>query len=202
MFKFAENLLNNLDQTTQSTVQNVRKSQTDSFNVKASKHSKNKSFTTNHVQNITDINKPTTSISASNSSANMNTFKQVEHAKNSSPSKKKQKQDEELFENFLNSPEKVDVPSVKTSSTNSLEKAESLTEENVKFIVGDKSNKPSDNEESANLDESFEVKEESGPTEAAGEGGENVKNYKNEIVSLNEEIKSLMRQIKTSQNGN
>ncbi len=50
MFKFAENLLNNLDQTTQSTVQTAldkSKNTSDGSSSRQSKHTKNKSL--NHA---------------------------------------------------------------------------------------------------------------------------------------------------------
>jgi len=193
MFKFAENLLNNLDQTTQSTVQTVRSKENKNAKPNSSsiqsKHSKNKSLTT--AQNLHTIaNNPTTSLSASNSSVNLAANKtSPEFSKSTSPSKSsKKQQDEDLFENFLNNSEKSDVPSsVKSASTSSLNEAA------VQFTVGDKSSKPSDNEES------FEAKETAAESESTNTDS-NIK-HGQEIALLNEEIQSLMRQIKTSQNG-
>jgi len=199
MFKFAENLLNNLDQTTQSTVQTVRSKENKNAKSNSSsiqsKHSKNKSLTT--AQNLHTIaNNPTTSLSASNSSVNLASNKtSPEFSKSTSPSKSsKKQQDEDLFENFLNNSEKSDVPSsFKSASTSSLNEAA------VQFTVGDKSSKPSDNEESMNNEESFEAKEATSESESKNTDS-NIE-HGQEIALLNEEIQSLMRQIKTSQNG-
>ncbi len=198
MFKFAENLLNNLDQTTQSTVQTVRskdnKNAKSGSNNKQSKHSKNKSLTTG--QNLHTISDHTvTSLSASNSSLNLTSNKTIDEISKSvglSSKSSKKDQDEDLFENFLNNPEKPEVAlSIKSASVNS------LNEGAVQFTVGDKSGKPSDNEES--LSESIEINEDTNES--------NIRNvntsskHEKEIALLNEEIQSLMRQIKTSQNG-
>lgn len=200
MFKFAENLLNNLDQTAQSTVQTAldKNKNADSSKTKGTKqtrHSKNKSF--NHVvqsvpyeDNV--VTPKPTSISASNSSANLVAAK--------SERARKQQQDAELFEDFLNQSENLQAPAVTTSSTNSLPNAfldSSPDKQDVKFIVGS-ANKSTDQNESNSANESFEVKEtDEGLTNPSID---EVEIYKTEIVGLNEQIKDLMTQIRTSQN--
>lgn len=193
MFKFAENILNNLDQTAQTAL-NVNDKEKRKANSKVVKHSKNKSLTTNHATSIADIH-PKTSISASNSSVNLNSNSSLNLPKKNA----KLKQDEHLFENFLNSNDNVEGLVAKTSSTQSLDKSnESSNNENVEFIVGEnKSNKPSDNEGSVN--ESFEVNEILETAEDLNQDNE-LNQYKKTVESLNDEVKSLMKQIKTSQN--
>lgn len=200
MFKFAENLLNNLDQTAQSTVQTALEKNKNVDNKskgsKPSKHSKNKSF--NHVvQSVpyedSVVTPKPTSISASNSSANL-----VASGLKSERARK-EKQDAELFENFLNQSEELKAPGV-TSSTSSLPNASlesSPDKQDVKFIVGS-TNKSTDQNESNSANDSFEVKEiDEGLTNA---NIDVVEIYKTEIVGLNEQIKGLMTQIRTSQN--
>lgn len=227
MFKFAENLLNNLDQTAQTTVQTALNTENQK-NTKKNKHIKNNSFTTNHVSSISEKPKSATSISASNSSVNLTNPSNTLSSKDTSKSKHKnkpKKQDEDLFENFLNNSEKLEVPLAKTSSTASIDKAgdqgSSINEENVKFEVGSENNR-SNNSEEKSPNESFEIKE-STENLATSNKEDDPKNddetrdgydypsqdsknddelnvYKEEIEQLNEEIKSLMKQIKTSQN--
>ena len=68
MFKFAENLLNNLDQTTQSSIQTALKQKKEDEEISIpnkTKHSKNKSFTNGNSDNLLKNNFATTSLSTS-----------------------------------------------------------------------------------------------------------------------------------------
>lgn len=196
MFKFAENLLNNLDQTAQTTVQTALNEKKNTVNNNKGlqkkapkKHAKNKSLTVNQVES--DVpNLPTTSISASNSTANLTSQKTT----------KLQKQEDDLFENFLNSSDVVDT------KINTPKSDTEVSNDNVSFMIGDKSNKPSDNE---SLSGSFEVKDSVASEKSVQENdleldNEDNKNeleyYKTEIEDLKEEKVALMKQIKTTQN--
>ena len=188
MFKFAENLLNNLDQTAQSTVQTARDQTVKTKNT--TKHSKTKS--TANLTSYSDVNSPgPRSISATSSSVNLTNI-------NTGKKSKKQK-DEDLFENFLNSTEKLDVNTLKNTSTVSLDKNED-SPDNVEFAVGgNQSSKTSDNGDSEN--QSLEINENEIPDDSANTNNndEEKEMIKNEMISMQDEIKSLEKQIKSSQ---
>lgn len=120
MFKFAENLLNNLDQTTQSTVQTAREQTGNKKNElpNTSKHTKTKSTANLKSYNEASSSSSPRSISATSSSVNLTSINASKTIKD-----KKQK-DEDLFENFLNSSEKLEVSSLKNTSTASLGKSD------------------------------------------------------------------------------
>lgn len=188
MFKFAENLLNNLDQTAQSTVQTARDQTVKTKNT--TKHSKTKS--TANLTSYSDVNSPgPRSISATSSSVNLTNI-------NTGKKSKKQK-DEDLFENFLNSTEKLEVNTLKNTSTVSLDKNED-SPDNVEFAVGgNQSSKTSDNGDSEN--QSLEINENEIPDDSANTNNndEEKEMIKNEMISMQDEIKSLEKQIKSSQ---
>ena len=245
MFKFAENLLNNLDQTTQSSIQTALKQKKEDGEIlpsNKSKHSKNKSFTNSNSTNLLNNKFATTSLSASSSTNNLTSYSsksniQILAANNENMTNKtKLNKDEELI-SFLNSPEPQvsTTPLHNSNSVINLEKSEGLfleffleylfslifslesTMNEVKFIVGSgKSNRQRDTEEDKNstANESYEVKEVieqivaedfneySALANTEDNDDDEKKNLKKEIVSLNQEVQSLLKRVKNSQEGN
>lgn len=169
-FKLAENLLNNLDQQTQSSINTALHKNEDR------KKQKKPSFSLNEVNATNQIN----SQSISNIGSE---FYQNSSARTSTTSLKnlfnKPNKDEELI-NFLNNTDAKSLPLSKASSKTDLEKPEPENlEEKINFIIGSKQQETEDE-----IDKSIP------------ENSHESKFLKKEIDSLNQEIHALMTRIK------
>lgn len=170
-FKIAENLLNNLDQQTQSSINSALHKKDDRRQQKKPSLS------------MTETN-PTNSIGSQSISNFGSEFYQNSSARTSTTSLKnlfhKPNKDEELI-NFLNNNEAKSLPLSKGSSRADLEKPDAeLSEDKVDFIIGSKNAETEDE-----MDKTVPV-----------EHGQETNFLKKEIDSLNQEINSLMKRIK------
>ncbi|RNA33416.1 golgin subfamily A member 5 [Brachionus plicatilis] len=169
-FKLAENLLNNLDQQTQSSISTA-------LHKKDERKNKKK---TNLSVSETNPSNPINSQSVSNFGSE---FYQNSSTRTSTTSLKnlfnKPNKEDELI-NFLNNNDAKNLPLSKGSSRTDLEKPEpEIVEEKVNFIIGSKSNETEDEMD-----------------KTAPEQSQETKFLKKEIDSLNQEINALMKRIK------
>lgn len=230
IFKFAENILNNLDQSTQSSIQTaLNKSnanlETSTNAANQSNHTKRSSLSKSDFANRSSPTSFTTTSSGTNlvnAATNSEKFTgEFFKSKNSAaasvglakPKDAKSKEDELI--NFLNSSDLSDLAdaankSIASSSTNRFNKKQNdhpddfySVEENVKFIVGDKSSlnnssKHSENEDDLSTSENNESNDlKSQEQTTVTNQDENVAALQKEINSLNQEIKSLLKRIKS-----
>lgn len=169
-FKIAENLLNNLDQQTQTSINSALHKSDDR------KKPKKPSLPINEVNNTNQIN--------SQSVNNIGTeFYQNSSARTSTTSLKnlfnKPSKDEELI-NFLNNNDAKSLPLSKASSKTDLEKPEpEITDEKISFTIGLRQHETEDEME-----------------KPVPENSQESKFLKKEIDSLNQEIHTLMKRIK------
>ncbi|CAF0786049.1 unnamed protein product [Brachionus calyciflorus] len=174
-FKIAENLLNNLDQQTQSSINSALTKNDEK------KPSKSKSKKLPEINSSSILNSQSTSNLATNSEFYQNSSTKTSTASLRHLFNKPNKEDELI--NFLNNTDltELSAPLSQASSRVDLEKndLEPQSEtDNIKFTIGDKS-KQSETED--------EVERTVNDQES--------KFLKKEITSLNQEIKSLMKRI-------
>jgi chromosome segregation ATPase len=182
MFKFAENILNNLDQTTQSSIQTALK--------KSDDHKKNdKKYVKTTKMNASQSEANLTPTNSYNNTQNMdykNTNNKISHPnmKEWQNVTKTIDKDDELM-NFLNSDDSIQ------------------TNDAIKFEIGDsprsKRSKTPQSIETQSEGHSEEHDQDIDEITTLDSGDNKIEDYKKEIISLSKEIKSLNRRIKESE---
>lgn len=224
-FKFAENILNNLDQTTQSSIQtalvknNTNKSEHKSLKSKSQVnkfHNNDSSSDSNEIASKALISSHSTASLKTNNTTSSSSAYQLNTAggfkslsSNNSTSNlwhpPKSAKEDELID-FLNSNDMSDLSEPMLNSKASLEIADpnesslSINDNDVQFLVGtDNKSKHSETEDEASISELNEFKE-----TTTRENESNAKEkalLKGEIKSLNQEIQSLLKRTKTIEDG-
>jgi hypothetical protein len=209
IFKLAENILNTLDQSTQSSIQTaLNKTNPNTSNEKRYDRNLSTSAKFSNLagsQSTANISRKNSSDkleyknnSARNSSSNLKSSSFL-HAKKDSQSSK-----DDEFINFLNEKSLDSDDRLVQNSKSSLHAktdASSDLEDDVKFIVGgDRSSKQSENEEEKEVSSDLKDANIEKPNlHAISNDDDEKKLLKNEIISLNDEIKSYNKRFKTLQ---